>query len=157
MANSECKVKVVGLRDADGLEAQAISIKENDHSRLEHYPQLWAAAAQYLDEIPRQQQRLEQLLEIRRQMAEVEAQQAALRDRQAELEKFLFAAPAADWEEAVEKARYLIGLFAETPVGRDSRYRKITADVLEDFGRLSGRLVEPLARTTISVPRPREE
>lgn len=84
--------------------------------------------------------------EIRRHLAEVEAQQAGLRQRQAELERFLFAGPAASWEEAAAKARYLLLLFAETEAGRKPRDRKIIAEVLEDFARLSGRLVELMAR-----------
>jgi hypothetical protein len=75
--------------------------------------------------------------EIRRHLAEVEAQQAALQQRQAELEKFLLAAPSVTWEAAAEKARYLITLFADTPAGRDPRRRKIIAGVLEDFERLA--------------------
>jgi hypothetical protein len=75
--------------------------------------------------------------EIRRHLAEVEAQQAALQQRQAELERFLLAAPSVTWEEAAEKARYLITLFADTPAGRDPRRRKIIAGVLEDFERLA--------------------
>ena len=67
----------------------------------------------------------------------------ALRRRQAELERFLFAAPAASWEEAAAKARYLLMLFADTPLGRDPRRQKIIADVLEDFGRLSGAPTKP--------------
>jgi hypothetical protein len=74
---------------------------------------------------------------IRRHLAEVEAQQAALQQRQVELEKFLLAAPSVTWEEAAEKARYLITLFADTPAGRDPRRRKIIAGVLEDFERLA--------------------
>ena len=80
--------------------------------------------------------------EIRRHLAEVEAQQMALRQRQEELERFLFAAPAESWEEAAAKARYLITLFADTAIGRDPRYQRIIADVLKDFRRLSGRTVE---------------
>jgi hypothetical protein len=75
--------------------------------------------------------------EIRRHLAEVEAQQAALQQRQTELEKFLLAAPSVTWEEVAEKARYLINLFADTPAGRDPRRRKIIAGVLEDFERLA--------------------
>jgi hypothetical protein len=52
--------------------------------------------------------------EIRRASHAVEADQAALRRRQAELETFLVAAPAAGWPEAAEKARYLLKLFAAT-------------------------------------------
>jgi peptidoglycan hydrolase CwlO-like protein len=83
--------------------------------------------------------------EIRRHLAEVEAQQAALRNRQAELEKYLLAAPSATWEDAAEKARYLINMFAATAAGRDPRRRKIIASVLDDFRRLSGQRLEPPA------------
>lgn len=78
--------------------------------------------------------------EIRRRLGEVEREQAALRLRQAELEKFLLAAPSASWEDAAEKARYLIGLLAGTAAGRDPRRQKIIAGVLADFRRLSGGL-----------------
>jgi hypothetical protein len=56
--------------------------------------------------------------DIRRLRAEVEAQRAALRQRQAELEEHFLAGPAATWEEAAEKARYLIMLLADMPEGR---------------------------------------
>ncbi len=77
--------------------------------------------------------------EIRRLSAEYETEQAELRQRQAELETFLVAAPATTWEEAAEKARYLINLFAETPSGQDPRRQRLIAGVLEDFARLAGR------------------
>lgn len=76
--------------------------------------------------------------EIRRLRSEVEAQRAALIERQAELERHFLAAPASTWEEAAEKARYLIALLAETPEGRDPRRRKVIKGVLDDFARLSG-------------------
>lgn len=75
--------------------------------------------------------------EIRRHLAEVKADQAALRDRQAELEKVLAAAPASSWAEAAEKARYLIDLFAATSSAQDPRRRRLIDSVLEDFARLS--------------------
>jgi hypothetical protein len=53
--------------------------------------------------------------EIRRDLREVQMDQAALRARRDELEAFLLAAPAATWPEAAAKARYLIELFAATP------------------------------------------
>jgi hypothetical protein len=81
--------------------------------------------------------------EIRRRLAEIEADQAALRDRRTELEKFLVAAPASTWPEAAEKARYLIGLLAQTSIARDPRRQKLIAGVLDDFVRLS---VEPAAK-----------
>ena len=74
--------------------------------------------------------------EIRRRRIEVESDQAALRARRGELEKFLVAAPATGWPEAVEKARYLLGLFAETPAAQDPRRQTLIASVLEDFERL---------------------
>ncbi|MDF3063282.1 MAG: hypothetical protein K0S06_3391 [Microvirga sp.] len=74
--------------------------------------------------------------EIRRRRVEVENDQASLRARQAELEKYLLAAPAEGWPEAVEKARYLLGLFAATPAGEDPRRQTLIASVLDDFDRL---------------------
>jgi hypothetical protein len=58
--------------------------------------------------------------EIRRLLAEVEANEKTLRDRQEELERQLIAAPAATWPEAAEKARYLLILLASTAIARDS-------------------------------------
>jgi hypothetical protein len=80
----------------------------------------------------------QQATEIRRRLAEVEADQEALRERRTELEKFLLAAPASSWLEAAEKARYLIGLLATTSLARDPRRQKLIAGVLDDFGRLAG-------------------
>ena len=80
----------------------------------------------------------QQATEIRRRLAEVEADQEALRERRTELEKFLLAAPASTWPEAAEKARYLIGLLATTSLARDPRRQKLIAGVLDDFGRLAG-------------------
>ena len=75
--------------------------------------------------------------DIRRLMAEVEANEKSLRDRQEELEEQLVAAPAATWPEAAEKARYLLGLFASTSLAQDPRRKLLIANVLQDFVRLS--------------------
>jgi hypothetical protein len=75
--------------------------------------------------------------DIRRLLAEVEANEKALRRRQDELEAQLVAAPASNWHEAAEKARYLLNLFATTPAAQDPRRQKLIAAVLEDFARLS--------------------
>ena len=75
--------------------------------------------------------------EIRRRHSEVQADQAALRQRQAEFEAFLVAAPATTWAEAAAKARYLIQLFAATQEGQDARHQKLIASVLDDLARLS--------------------
>ena len=76
--------------------------------------------------------------EIRRLVAEVEADERALRLRQNELEAQLVAVPATTWHDAAEKARYLLSLFASTPVAQDPRRQKLIANVLDDFRRLSG-------------------
>jgi len=76
--------------------------------------------------------------ELRRQHAEIETDQAALRKRREELENMLLAAPAATLAEAVERARYLLTLFAESSAGRDPRHHRLIAGVLDDLRRLSG-------------------
>ena len=86
----------------------------------------------------------QQATEIRRRLAEVAADQAALRQRRTELEKFLLAAPAGSWADAAEKARYLIMLFATTSLGQDPRRQKLIASVLDDFTRLSRGPTEPI-------------
>ena len=75
--------------------------------------------------------------EIRRLLADVEADAEALRARQAELETQLLAAPAASWAEAASKARYLLGLFAATQAAEDPRRQTLIANVLDDFVRLA--------------------
>jgi len=75
--------------------------------------------------------------ELRRLLADVEANEQTLRLRQAELESHLLAAPAANWHEAAEKARYLLNLFAATLAAQDPRRQKLITAVLDDFARLS--------------------
>ena len=74
---------------------------------------------------------------LRRLLADVEAKQQALRVRQEELESHLVAAPAKNWPEAAEKARYLLNLFAATVAAQDPRRQKLIAAVLADFKQLS--------------------
>ena len=78
----------------------------------------------------------QQATELRRRRLEVEADQAGLRSRREELEGLLLEDPADGWPEAVEKARYLLGLFAETPAAEDPRRRTLMERVLADFDRL---------------------
>ena len=73
--------------------------------------------------------------ELRRLLADVEADERALRLRQDELESHLLAAPAVDWYEAAEKARYLLKLFGASLAGRDPRRQTLIEAVLADFGR----------------------
>ena len=74
--------------------------------------------------------------EVRRHLHEVQADQAALRARQAELEKFMVA-PATTWPEAAAKARYLLELFSVTPEAQDPRRQKLIASVISDLSKLS--------------------
>lgn len=75
--------------------------------------------------------------DLRRLLADVETNEEALRLRQAELEAHLIAAPAVNWPEAAEKARYLLKLFANTLTAQDPRRQKPIAAVLDDFERLA--------------------
>jgi hypothetical protein len=75
--------------------------------------------------------------DLRRLVGEVEANERALRLRQDELESHLLAAPAANWQEAAEKARYLLNIFAGTPAADDPRRQSLIIAVLEDFERLA--------------------
>jgi hypothetical protein len=77
--------------------------------------------------------------EIRRDLHEVQADQAALRGRQEELENFLDAAPApaATRTEAVACARYLLQLFATTSEAQDPRRQRLIARALDDLARFA--------------------
>jgi hypothetical protein len=74
--------------------------------------------------------------ELRRLLADVEANEKALRLRQDELESHLVAAPA-NWQEVAERTRYLLNLFAATLIAQDSLKQKLVAAVLADFKQLS--------------------
>jgi hypothetical protein len=82
--------------------------------------------------------------DVRRQrLHEFQADQAALRRRQEELERLLLAAPAETWpEEAAAEAQYLIRLFADTPEAQDSRRKELIAHALDDLNRLCDRAKE---------------
>jgi hypothetical protein len=75
--------------------------------------------------------------DLRRLLAEVEANERSLRLRQNELEAHLADAPAASWEEAAEKVRYVLGLYAATLTAEDTRRRTLVEAVLEDLERLA--------------------
>jgi hypothetical protein len=74
---------------------------------------------------------------IRRQrFREFQADQAALRCRQDELEQLVLAAPAETWPEAAAKAQYLIKAFAATPEAQDPCHKDLIAHALDDLARL---------------------
>jgi hypothetical protein len=90
--------------------------------------------------------------EIRRDLREVQMDQAALRARRDELEAFLLAAPAATWPEAAAKARYLIELFAATPDAQDPRRKQLIASALQDLARLSDAAAQPGIAEPVEAP-----
>jgi hypothetical protein len=75
--------------------------------------------------------------DIRRVLADVEANAKLLRMRTIELETQLLAVPAASWPEAAAKARYILNLYAASLDNQDSQHRKLVTAVLADFDRLS--------------------
>jgi len=75
--------------------------------------------------------------DLRRLLAEVAANERALRATQDELEAQLIAAPASTWEEAADKVRYLLSVLAASPSGQDPRRKTLIQAVLDDFDRLS--------------------
>jgi hypothetical protein len=75
--------------------------------------------------------------DIRRVLAEVEANAKVLRDRQGILESQLLSTPAASWPEAAAKARYVLNLYAAGLAPADTHHRDLVAAVLADFARLS--------------------
>src|SRR5580698_10857228 len=75
--------------------------------------------------------------DLRRLLAEVAANEQALRRTQDELEDQLIATQASTWEEVADKVRYLLSAFAATPSGQDPRRKTLIKAVLDDFDRLS--------------------
>ncbi|MGE4064951.1 MAG: hypothetical protein AB7E79_16420 [Rhodospirillaceae bacterium] len=74
--------------------------------------------------------------EIRRRLAEVQRDQALLRERQREFEEFLESSPADSSHDAAMKAKYLLHLYAQTPDGSDPRRARLVARAIEDLERL---------------------
>ena len=78
----------------------------------------------------------QQATDSRRLSVEVEANEQALRLRRDKLEAHLIAAPAANWREAAEKARYIIRLYAASLGDADTQRHSLVDAVLADFERL---------------------
>src|ERR1044071_5931918 len=85
----------------------------------------------------RREPTLQHATDLRRLTAEVEANRAALQQRQDALERPLLTPPAQSWQEAADKARYLLRLLEAT--SGDARVRGLIVAVLEDFDRLAQR------------------
>jgi hypothetical protein len=76
--------------------------------------------------------------DIRRVLADVEANAKLLRDHQAVVELQLLAVPATTWPEAVAKARYVLNLYAADLSPADTHHRDLVTAVLADLTRLAG-------------------
>jgi hypothetical protein len=76
--------------------------------------------------------------DIRRVLADVEANAKLLRDHQAAVEFQLLAVPASSWPEAVAKARYVLNLYAADLAQADTHHRDLVTAVLADLTRLAG-------------------
>ena len=76
--------------------------------------------------------------DMRRALAEVEANAKLLRDKQGVIEIQILAAPAASWPEAVAKAHYVLNLYSASLAPTDTHHRDLVAAVLADLTRLSG-------------------
>jgi hypothetical protein len=75
--------------------------------------------------------------DIRRVVADVEANAKVLRDRQNAVEIQLLVASATSWPEAAAKARYVLNLYAASLAATDTHHRDLVAAVLADFAKLS--------------------
>jgi len=75
--------------------------------------------------------------DIRRALAEVEANAKLLRDKQGLVEIELLAVPAVSWIEAAAKARYVLNLYAASLAPSDTHHRDLSAAVISDFAKLS--------------------
>ena len=75
--------------------------------------------------------------DIRRVLADVEANAKLLRDHQGVVEAQMLAVPASSWPEAAAKARYVLNLYASELAPADRHHRDLVAAVLADFARLS--------------------
>jgi hypothetical protein len=76
--------------------------------------------------------------DLRRALAEVEANLRELREREADLENRMMTVPATSWAEAAVKARHVLNLYAASLPAEDTRRRALIAALFDDFARLSG-------------------
>jgi hypothetical protein len=75
--------------------------------------------------------------DIRRALADVEANAKLLREQQSVAEMQILSAPAISWAEAVAKAHYVLNLYSTSLAPTDTHHRDLVAAVLDDLVRLS--------------------
>jgi len=76
--------------------------------------------------------------DLRRALADIDANAKLLRDKKGIIESQIIGTPAACWAEAVAKARYILDLYASGLAPTDTHHRELVAAVLADLTRLSG-------------------
>ena len=76
-------------------------------------------------------------IQDRRLLAEVAESEGLIKELWDELHMWMSAAPSATWEEAADKAAYLLQFFATTPQAQEPRRQRLITSVLEDFARLT--------------------
>jgi len=76
--------------------------------------------------------------DIRRGLAEIEANAKLLREKQGVVETQILAAPATSWPEAAAKASYVLNLYSAGLAPTDTHHRDLVAAVLADLTRLLG-------------------
>jgi hypothetical protein len=74
--------------------------------------------------------------DIRRVVAEVEANAKLLREKQGVVELQLLTVPAETWPDVVAKARYVINLYLASLSPSDTHHRDLVTAVLADLTRL---------------------
>ncbi|WFU45845.1 hypothetical protein QA640_44330 (plasmid) [Bradyrhizobium sp. CB82] len=75
--------------------------------------------------------------DLRRALADVEANLREVRECEADLENRMMTVPAASWQEAAMKARQVLNLYAASLPAEDTRHRALVAALFDDFARLS--------------------
>ena len=75
--------------------------------------------------------------DIRRVLADVEANAKLLRDRKSAVERQILVVPSTSWDEAAAKARYVLNLYADQLAPDDTHHRDLIAALVADFARLS--------------------
>jgi len=75
--------------------------------------------------------------DLRRALADVEANRREVRVREADLENRMMTVSAASWPEAAMKARHLLNLYVASLPAEDTRHRALVAALFDDFARLS--------------------
>ena len=76
--------------------------------------------------------------DIRRVLADVEANAIRLRDEQDAVEIQILTGPAMSWPDAVAKARYVLNLYSAGLAPTDTHRRDLVAAVLADLTRHAG-------------------